>query len=42
MTFKGFDESLVPFIVGITGNGRSAAGSKEIIELFPYEYIKPE
>ncbi len=39
---QGLPLDLVPFIVGITGNGRCAQGSKEIMELFPYEYVEPE
>lgn len=37
----GFPHELVPFIVGVTGDGRCSHGALEILELLPHEYVKP-
>lgn len=42
LEINGFVDELVPFIVGVTGKGRCAEGSLEILRLFPHEYINPE
>ena len=38
----GLPVSLVPMVFGITGYGRTAKGALEILELLPFEYVKPE
>lgn len=38
----GLPNSLVPMVFGITGYGRTAKGAIEILELLPFEYVKPE
>lgn len=39
---EGLSLQLSPFIVGIAGNGRSAKGAREILDLMPHEYVTPE
>lgn len=39
---NGICDLISPFIVGITGSGRCAAGSLEILCLLPHEFIEPE
>ena len=38
----GLPTALVPMVFGITGYGRTAKGAIEILELLPFEYVKPE
>jgi alpha-aminoadipic semialdehyde synthase len=39
---SGLCEKIVPFIVGVTGSGRCATGTLEILKLLPHELIAPE
>lgn len=41
LEINGFVKELVPFVVGVTGKGRCAEGSLEILKLFPHEFIEP-
>lgn len=42
ITNKGFVKELVPFVIGVTGKGRCAAGTLNILKLLPHENVKPE
>lgn len=38
----GLCDKIVPFIVGVTGSGRCANGTMDILKLLPHEFITPE